>query len=89
MVLGRFRVQHNILRVYDSYFGEKLLAEKLGKTWNFVFIKAFNKIKKDSRNLDNRVLFNPVRASPLLRILWCVIIIVVVDGFELTLVMST
>jgi len=28
------------LRVYDSYFGEKLLAEKLGKTWNFVFIKA-------------------------------------------------
>ena len=88
MALGRFRVQHNILRVYDSYFGEKLLAEKLVKTWNFVFIKASFKNKKDSRNLTNRVLFNPVRASPLLRIPRCVIIIVVVDGFDLTLVMS-
>ena len=45
--------------------------------------------KKDSRNLVNRVLFNPVRASQLLRIPRCVIIIVVVDGFDLTLVMST
>ena len=89
MVLGRFRVQHNILRVYDSYFGEKLLAEKLVKTWNFVFIKASFKNKKDSRNLTNRVLFIPVRASQLLRIPRCVIIIVVVDGFDLTLVMST
>ena len=25
---------------YERYFGEKLLAEKLVKTWNFVFIKA-------------------------------------------------
>ena len=38
---------------YERYFGEKFLAEKLGKTWNFVFIKAFKKIKKDSRNLGN------------------------------------
>ena len=74
---------------YDSYFGEKLLAENLGKTWNFVFIKASFKNKKDSRNLTTRVLFNPVRASQLLRIPRCVIIIVVVDGFDLTLVMST
>ena len=31
-----------------------------------------------------KLLFNPMRASPLLRIPRCVIIIVVVDGFDLT-----